>query len=243
MTEALLTALRQIGGHASSPQLQTQLGVSQPTVSRALRPLLAAGQVLKVGAARAQRYLLPRAIEGVGAVVPITEILASGEARPFGTLIALVGGGFWMEEAQGQSAFHASLPWFLYDMRPQGFLGRGFSPAHPTLHLPTNLNHWSDDHILKALVHAGVDQPGNLLVGALAFDLFLSRQPAANRQPAIDYPPLAQQALGSGQGGSSAGGEQPKFSAQRDGHPVLVKFSSAGDGPADQRWRDLLICE
>ena len=243
MTDPLLTALRQLGGHASSPQLQAQLGVSQPTVSRALRPLLASGQVLKVGAARAQRYLLPRAIEGVGAVVPITEILATGEARPFGTLIALVGGGFWMEEAQGQSAFHASLPWFLYDMRPQGFLGRGFPQTHPALNLPTNLTHWSDDHILKALVNAGVDQPGNLLVGAPAFDQFLSHHPAANRLPATDYPQLALEALGSGQGGSSAGGEQPKFSTQCDGHPVLVKFSPAGDGPADQRWRDLLICE
>jgi serine/threonine protein kinase HipA of HipAB toxin-antitoxin module len=25
--------------------------------------------------------------------------------------------------------------------------------------------------------------------------------------------------------------------------PVLVKFSPAGDAPADQRWRDLLVCE
>ncbi len=131
LTEPLLTALRRAGGHASSPQLQAALGVSQPTVSRALRPLLASGQVLKVGAARAQRYLLPRAIEGVGASIPITEIQPSGQARPFGHLIALAGGGFWMEEAHGRSAFHDSLPWFLYDMRPQGFLGRGFAAGPP----------------------------------------------------------------------------------------------------------------
>ena len=243
MTTPLLTALRQLGGHGSSPQLQTQLGVSQPTVSRALRPLLATGQVLKVGAARAQRYLLPRAVEGVGSAVPVTEILHTGEARPFGTLIALVGGGFWMDEHHGRSAFHESLPWFLYDMRPQGFLGRGFAQAHPALHLPSNLAHWNDDQILKALVNAGVDQPGNLLVGAPAFDQFLSRPAPTHSDPEADYPRLALQALGSGQGGSSVGGEQPKFSAVRDGHPVLVKFSPAGNGPAEERWRDLLICE
>jgi hypothetical protein len=54
---------------------------------------------------------------------------------------------------------------------------------------------------------------------------------------------LALAALGISLGGSSAGGEQPKFSAFRHGRSVLVKFSPAGDSPADQRWRDLLICE
>jgi len=60
---------------------------------------------------------------------------------------------------------------------------------------------------------------------------------------ARDYPHLALQALGSAAPGSSAGGEQPKFGAVKDGLPVLVKFSPAGDAPADQRWRDLLVCE
>jgi serine/threonine protein kinase HipA of HipAB toxin-antitoxin module len=54
---------------------------------------------------------------------------------------------------------------------------------------------------------------------------------------------LALQALSSAAPGSSAGGEQPKFGAVTNGVPVLVKFSPAGDAPADQRWRDLLVCE
>ena len=49
-TDTLIAALRRHNGHASSPELQTQLGVSQPTVSRFLAPLLSAGQVVKVGA-------------------------------------------------------------------------------------------------------------------------------------------------------------------------------------------------
>ena len=246
--ERLLGALRQLGGHASSPQLQQHLGLSQATASRALGTLAAEGRVVKVGAARAQRYLLPREVEGVGRRVPVHEILADGGVRPFGTLYPLVGGGFWMDEADrqhGHSAFHDSLPWFLYDMRPQGFLGRGFAQAHPALQLPHSLPHWNDDHILKALVNAGEDQPGNLLLGTPSFDRFLAQRSGAPRinDPLTDYPRLALQALGSSLAGSSAGGEQPKFSAQRDGHPVLVKFSPGGDGPAEQRWRDLLICE
>ncbi|MEZ5707288.1 MAG: type II toxin-antitoxin system HipA family toxin YjjJ [Burkholderiaceae bacterium] len=248
----LLSALRQAGGHAVSAQLQAALGASQPTVSRALRPWLASGEVVKVGAGRAQRYLLPRDVEGVGRQVPIHEAMPDGGLRPFGTLYPLAGGGFWMDEADkahGSSAFHDSLPWFLYDMRPQGFLGRGFAAAHPALGLPANLQHWSDDHILKALVNAGEDLPGNLIVGAAAFDRFVtlptpqrSHAPVVTH-PAQQYPELAAQALGQRLAGSSAGGEQPKFSAVRHGRAVLVKFSPAGDSPVDQRWRDLLICE
>ena len=248
----LMVALRRLGGTATSPQLQAQLGISQPSASRLLAPLLADGTLVAVGAARARRYLLPRDVPGVGRQVPIHTVQPDGAVQFFGTLYPLAGDGFWMEEADrehGQSARHDSLPWFLYDMRPQGFLGRGFAGAHPGLQLPANLAHWSDDHILKALVNAGEDQPGNLLVGTVAFDRFHTL-PAPPRtaapvvsDPATQYPALALQALDQTAVGSSAGGEQPKFSALRDAHAVLVKFSPADESAASQRWRDLLVCE
>lgn len=248
----VLTAIRQLGGTATSPQLQARLGISQPSASRLLAPLLADGTVVAVGSARARRYLLPREVPGVGRQVPIHAVQPGGAVQFFGTLYPLAGDGFWMEEADrehGQSARHDSLPWFLYDMRPQGFLGRGFVQGHPALQLPANLSHWSDDHILKALVNAGEDQPGNLIVGAAAFDRFHTL-PAPQRSaapvvtnPATQYPALALQALDQTAVGSSAGGEQPKFSAVRDGHAVLVKFSPADNSAASQRWRDLLVCE
>ena len=249
---ALYQALRQPGGLASGPELQAKLGISQPSLSRLLAPLVASDRLIAVGAARGRRYLLPREVDGVGRLVPIHEVTPEGTLRPFGTLYPLSGGGFWMDEADkahGSSAFHDSLPWFLYDMRPQGFLGRGFAAAHPALSLPANLQHWSDDHILKALVNAGEDLPGNLILGAAAFDRFLNLpMPQRSQAPEVhsaerQYPELATRALGQQLAGSSAGGEQPKFSAVRDGRAVLVKFSPAGDSPADQRWRDLLICE
>lgn len=249
--DTLISILRRHNGHASSPELQRQLGVSQPTVSRLLVPLLASGQLVKVGAARAQRYLLPRDVTGVGRQLSIHQVPASGEPQRLGTLYPLVGGGFWMDEVDkdhGQSAFHPSLPWFLMDTRPQGFMGRAFSQTHPDLALPPHLAHWNDDHILLALVRAGEDPPGNLLVGAASLDRYLALPPSRSTAPVVsdpahDYPRLALQALGSVAPGSSAGGEQPKFGAMTDGVPVLVKFSPAGDAPADQRWRDLLVCE
>lgn len=125
-TKALL-ALRRQGGVLTSAELQALLGVSQPTVSRALAPLIHAGQVQKVGAARSQRYVLPRNVPGVGSEVRVMRIDAQGRPSPFARLVPLEGGAFWVDEADGVSARHDGLPWFLDDMRPQGFMGRTFA--------------------------------------------------------------------------------------------------------------------
>jgi hypothetical protein len=248
----LTDALRLLGGAASSAELQTRLGVSQATVSRALSGLLRSGTVLKVGAARSQRYLLPRQIDGIGSEVPILQVDVRGQVSPFGHMVALQGGRFWVNEANGVTELHDGLPWFLSDMRPQGFMGRTLVQAHPELNLPADLRHWSDDDALKALVQMGNDLPGNLIVGEPALDRFLRQSPplADVTFPEQDYPRLADLVMQGTQSGSSAGGEQPKFCARlhvADGpngqRPVLVKFSPAGDAPADQRTRDLLVCE
>jgi len=133
------------------------------------------------------------------------------------------------------------LPWFLSDMRPQGFLGRSFAQAHAALGLAPNPDHWNDDDVLKALCSAGEDLAGNLVIGQAAFERLQQlrvREVAEN-----DYPRLAEAALQGELAGSSAGGQQPKFCAVHGGQPVIVKFSPAGDAPAAQRWRDLLVCE
>ena len=143
----------------------------------------------------------------------------------------LAGDGFWMEEADrthGQSARHDSLPWFLYDMRPQGFLGRGFVQGHPALQLPTNLAHWNDDQILKALVNAGEDVPGNLIVGTLAFDRYHAL-PKVGRSGVSDaasaYPALALQALAQTAVGSSA--VDDSYTANTEPHVTLLFWTGS----------------
>ena len=121
----ILQALRQRGGVMTGAELQAQLGVSQPTVSRALAPLIQSGQVQKVGAARSQRYVLPRTVSGVGRSVPIVRIDAQGRASAFGQLVPLEGGAVGVDEADGLSKRYDGLPWFLDDMRPQGFMEIG----------------------------------------------------------------------------------------------------------------------
>jgi hypothetical protein len=241
---AALALLRQHGGVATSAQLQQGLRVSQPTVSRALAPLIQAGTVRKVGAARSQRYVLPRAVVGVGREVPIMRVDTQGRASPFGHMLPLEGGAFWVDEADGVSARHAGLPWFLDDMRPQGFMGRTFAHAHPELQLGSDPRHWNDDDVLRALAVFGDDLPGNLIVGEAAFERFHTLAQRASRvASAAEYPALAEQAMQGAHPGSSAGGEQPKFCTLSGGWPVLVKFSPADDSPVAQRSRDLLVSE
>lgn len=243
--ERVLHVLHQVGGVGTSTELQTRLGLSQPTVSRALSALVKQGRLLKVGAARSQQYLLPRHIEGVGSQIGIVRIDTQGRVSPFARMVALPGGRFWVNEADGLTQLHDGLPWFLDDMRPQGFMGQTFVQNHPELSLPADLRHWNDDHALKAMVLAGDDLPGNLIVGEQALASYLSgvRQTAVVQQPEVEYPRLAMLAMQGAQPGSSAGGEQPKFSALVNGQAMLVKFSPSGDAPGDERSRDLLVCE
>lgn len=244
LTPKTLQALRQQGGVATAAQLQAALGVSQPTVSRALAPLIQSGQVQKVGAARSQHYVVPRSVSGVGHTVPVMRVDAHGQPSPFARMVLLEGGAVWVDEADGVSQKHDGLPWFLDDMRPQGFMGRTFAYAHPELQLGTDPRNWNADDVLRALALFGDDLPGNLIVGDAAFARFHMLPERARRATSeADYPAFADQAMQGTVGGSSAGGEQPKFCTIRDGQHVLVKFSPAGDSPTDQRTRDLLVCE
>lgn len=251
LSTSIVQALRRQGGALSSAELQTLLRVSQPTVSRALAPLIQAGEVQRVGAARKQRYVLPRTVRDVGRSVPIMRINAQGQPSPFGRMVPLASGAVWVDEEDGLSKRFDGLPWFLDDMRPQGFMGRTFASTHPDLQLGNDPRFWSDDDVLRALALCGDDLPGNLVVGEAAFARFHTLPQRASRaQSPADYPALADAAMQGSMGGSSAGGEQPKFctivgsgAAGNGARHVLVKFSPAGDAPTDQRTRDLLVCE
>ena len=242
--QLIVQALRTRGGVATSLELQTLLGLSQPTVSRALAPLMASGEVRSLGAARSRRYLLPRVVDGVGRDVPIMRIDERGVVTPFGRMFPLPGGRFWVDEADGVSQLHDGLPWFLNDMRPQGFMGRTFAATHPELQLAADPRRWNDDDALKAMVMFGDDLPGNLVVGEQAFERYNGLAQRASRVDSWQaFPALADAAMQGGLPGSSAGGEQPKFCTVHSGRHVLVKFSPASDSAVSQRMRDLLVCE
>ena len=251
LSQSIINALMRQGGALGSAELQAHLKVSQPTVSRAMAPLIQSGAVQKVGAARSQRYVLPRTVRDVGRTIPVVRIDTQGRPSPFARMVPLrcdSGGAVWIDEEDGLSKRFDGLPWFLDDMRPQGFMGRTFAHSHPKLQLGNDPRYWSDDDVLRALALCGDDLPGNLVVGEQAFQRFHTLPPRASRAAsADDYPALAEAAMHGTLAGSSAGGEQPKFCTftgnGKAGRHVLVKFSPAGDSPTDLRTRDLLVCE
>ena len=140
-------------------------------------------------------------------------------------------------------------PFFLGDMRPQGFVGRAIArQVAAALSLPDNPTKWGDDEVLFYLQSEGEDLPGDFVVGDLALRRLLARQlEPVETVDRAQYTALALRALQGGVPGSSAGGEQQKFLARvADGEvvrSVIVKFSPSIEEAAGRRWADLLLAE
>ncbi|MES3041407.1 MAG: type II toxin-antitoxin system HipA family toxin YjjJ [Pseudomonadota bacterium] len=246
MSEDLQDALS--SGPRTAAELQATLGISQPTLSRLLatRP----AQVCRLGRARATRYAWRREVRGLAPSQPLYRITRAGQITQIGTLHVLQG-GFWFEDIEQPAAsqWFDGLPWFLADMRPQGFLGQRFVRQLSDLGLPESLSDWQDDHALVALACRGEDALGNLILGEASLTRWQETAGAdviALADRVAHYPRLAQAALAGEVTGTSSGGEQPKFTAMvGDGDPyaVIVKFSEPVSSPAGRRWADLLIAE
>jgi hypothetical protein len=194
-----------------------------------------------MGAGRATQYALTRSVFTLGTRLPVHRVDEQGAVHSHGVLHLLARGHHWLQLETGSGVFFEGLPPFAADMSPQGYLGRGFTTRYPELsELPHRLTDWNDDHRLLALAMRGEDCTGDLIVGKESLNRFLAQQPHPAQQS--DYPELARSSM-SGQPGSSAGGEQPKFATYSEGRHVLVKFSGEDEGVASRRWRDLLVCE
>jgi len=238
-------------GIRTSEEIQKRLGLSQPTVSRLITGL--GNQVVAIGRARSRRYTLRRDVRGAGGDFPVFSIGPDGNASSLGVLVAVGHDEYLWQPKDGEAVSSKSLPWFLADLRPDGFTGRAFvKRLHEDLALPPRVLDWHDDHVLAALSRRGEDAMGDLIVGQESLDRYfrLTRDtapPVPQNELPIVYPDLAERAMDGQPVGSSAGGEQPKFTAciEREGNVLnaLVKFSPPVDSVEGQRWADLLICE
>ena len=226
----------------SSRQIVDQTGFSQPTVSRGLAHL--GDEVIRIGSGSSIQYAIRDYSRGFDQV-PVYRVSDAGQIRVLGTLVPVRPDGFVMIQIDGVTIYSDGLPWWIFDMRPQGYLGRAYASTHAAnLGLPSNPDEWTDSHALRALLAHGYDVVGNLLLGDLARERFLELPgPTAVADRAEAYPRLAASACAGDVPGSSAGGEQPKFCVYTDRGHALVKFSSADDNPVADRWRDLLLAE
>lgn len=228
-------------GPMTSRQLVEKTGLSQPTVSREITYLR--DEVVRFGARPAIQYAL-RDNSRSFTSVPIFRVTDDGRICELGALIPVRSNGFVMIQADGLARHSDGLPWWMMDMRPQGYLGRAWALSHAAgLGLPENPEHWNDTEVLRALLAHGHDAIGNLLIGELARNQFVDMPAPSLTDRMMDYPALARAAASGEAPGSSAGGEQPKFCAYVDGRHVLVKFSAATESPVSERWRDLLLSE
>lgn len=246
--ERLLT-----GGAQTAKTLMQALQLSQPTLSRLLKSQSA--QIVKIGQARASRYALRRSIRDLGQEWPVYRVNGQAQVHFAGQLMAIYPHYFvWRDALTGTDEVYESLPWFLWDVRPQGFMGRIFNQEHQDLALPARLEDWSDDDVMTALLRDSSVLAGHWLIGAQShidfererqFVLGLVEGDRVSMRKV--YPFHVDRTIKQEAPASSAAGMQPKFSLLVKEHhhivELLIKFSPPLNTPNGQRWSDLLRAE
>lgn len=241
--ERRLFQIRQFisAGVRNPAELRIFFGISQPTLSRTLNQIR--DEIIKIGNGRSIQYAMRDTFDGTRPE-HIYRVETDGELTQIGTLTPICPDGFVMgSEEYGRERFDG-LPWWLYDMRPQGYLGRAYASAYAEeMNLPPDPKFWMDKDVIKALALHGHDATGNLLIGDRAREDFINmaRPVPVNRQ--VSYPAMARAASDGEIPGSSAGGEQPKFCTYTDNGHVIVKFTIAAGNQISERWADLLLAE
>ena len=170
-------------------------------------------------------------------------VTEEGSVERIGIVNLLLGGQTVVEfERRGAKVF-AGLPPAMTFSSPSGFLGRHVAQQFSKeLGLPPKLNVWTDDHRAAFLFMSETDAPGNLIFGDAPLSTMLeerkTRQVVALEDKLTVYAASTRD-FGHTIGGSSAGGEQPKFTCETSdvGH-VIVKFALE-----DTRMADLLVLE
>ncbi len=243
-----VAALLARGEPLTAAQLAASTGKSQSSISIVMKAL--GNRVHRIGAARNTRYALKKDILGLPAQQAAVWTDTQGQSHFFGELTHLRGKWLHIQHSQREWLVQEKLPWFLLPIRPQGFLGRKL--AHSVANLmpgfPTDPEAWTTEQVLFAVAQQSVDCPGAIHFG--------NRSPSAEEaKPANAMRPadllaqleaLAQQDASQSPAQSSAGGEQPKFSAVYTGQQTvhhLVKFSPPNNTPFGSRWRAMLMLE
>ena len=244
-------------GVATSAQVQTALGKSQPTVSRLMRSLAPQG-VLALGRGRLARYALGKPILGsVFAQQPIWIVDEHGGVSRWGTLSFLASHQVHVQHASAEWLSRDALPWFLSPLRHEGFLGRMWArTTHLAERLGDDPQRWTTEQHLYATLARIHDTPGALLIGDTN-EFNPSAAAFSDAQRALEYDAIADAVMEHQllPGNSSAGGEQAKFLRSRpldadkpknwksDWESLLVKFTPPRGTPFGERWHDLLHAE
>lgn len=257
-SQSLLNHLEANGATHSRALLERFSIRSRATLAKRVTEL--GDRLVTIGKASSTTYA---AVDPYGAPLPLYRISESGKATHIGTLIPLACGEWHLKtdtkipslyQGEFKDGLYPGWPWFLADLRPSGFLGRAFAKRMAKLlDFDTNPETWPDTDVAKVLSIFGSNLSGNFVIGAKAMEDVLHHEGIAPENHWHDgqpqsYPKLVNCLLEEGADfGSSAGGEQPKFTAtdyaKDKPTQVIVKFSPPVGEPAGRRWGDLLIAE
>ena len=160
-------------GPATSKEIQAGTGLSQSSVARQLRRM--DDNVIKLHNGRSPMYAITRNAFGGNDKLPLSIVDAHGNTVLAAFIRPLVHGGFFVEAATGMpplllgenmNGLYDDLPYFLYDLKPQGFMGRQIAEemASHSDDFPSDPRHWNTNHIGRYLVSNGDDLPGQLQI-------------------------------------------------------------------------------
>lgn len=148
------------------------------------------------------------------------------------------------------------MPFFISDVRPQGFWGRMEPGRNRKLDRPADISRWTTEQVLKYISRRSEHAAGDLILGNESYGRYLESAAAQEASVIPDqrrgahYPRMAEDSMQGEAPGSSVGGEQPKFTAiirraddARTIEHVIVKFSPKITTSTSMRWGDLLVCE
>ncbi len=255
--ELPLTTLLAREGPLSAPDVARLLRVDPITVKR--HAAAAGAGILIVGRGKNTRYALPQPSITGAAQWPLFWVDPSGVVAEFALASHLqpdvlhiygtgIGGGINVRTAR-------DMPWLMTPLKLRGYLGRASRSRLGAVAATwdTQPERWSLAQQLFAAQSAALDHAGAILVGEAAVNAW---QWSQNTPPHSDhaatlagvYDGLAEAAIKGRIAGSSADGEQPKFSARLidaggSVREVLVKFSPLRGTPFGERWNDLLHAE
>lgn len=250
--ENVLLAVLETRGLASSAELQSATGKSQPTLSRLLRGLSTHG-VVAIGRGRGTRYGVCKPILGtVLGQQPIWRHDVQGGVERWGSLTWLAKQQIHVQAGAQEWLLNNEFPWFLAPLRIEGYLGRlAARSSYLSAVVGDDPENWSVEQHLYAAIARVHDGPGAMTLGDPEGGAAPEPSPTDDTQRALHYDRIAADVAAHLNPGSSAGGEQAKFVAnravssagRRQWEHLIVKFTAPRDTPFGGRWHDLLHAE
>ncbi|MCI5137807.1 MAG: phosphatidylinositol kinase, partial [Candidatus Electrothrix sp. AR1] len=166
-------------GPATSKTLAAATGTPRSTVNRKLRAI--GDAIIKFDKVRPPLYYAATEAFGEGNKIHLASVDPHGNTNLWGILRPLANGGFYLEPTpvapkvlmgDEETGLYEGLPFFLDDLRPQGFIGRQIARDlnAQTDIFPPDPRDWNQEQIGRYLIANGDDLPGNLKIGRVALD-------------------------------------------------------------------------